>query len=44
MVAHMHNVLGEQFEQAGSGGPGAGERAPELDDWRALAVLSPRPW
>ena len=42
MVEHMHSVLAEQFTRL-LGVGGSGERAPELDDWRALAVLSPRP-
>jgi hypothetical protein len=42
MVAHMHRILAGQFDRLLRGGPDGG-RAPELDRWRALAVLSPRP-
>lgn len=40
MVEHMHNVLAGQFDKLF--GP-RGERAGQLDQWRALSVLSPRP-
>ena len=42
MVAHMHRILAEQFDRLLGGGPEGG-RAPELDQRRALAVLSSRP-
>jgi hypothetical protein len=40
LIEHMHDVLAGQFERLF--GP-HGERAPQLDQWRALSVLSPRP-